>query len=127
LNDFSAHTNVLIVGLLCTTRKGLSTSIVLWIKIPSVVKLATAVKLESQSTRRSPLPGATRSYPELPGATLVSAVRLSCWHLEAHVGSWCRHFCCNLASRWASRTTETRWDEINRVNIGVPRCSTFTA
>ena len=29
LNDFSAHTNVLIVGLLCTTRKGLSTSIVL--------------------------------------------------------------------------------------------------
>ena len=66
LNDFSAHTNVLIVGLLCTTRKGLSTSIVLWIKIPSVVKLVTAVKLESQSTRRSPLPGATRSYPELP-------------------------------------------------------------
>ena len=70
---------------------------------------------------------ATRSYPELPGVTLVSAVRLSCWHLEAHLGSWCRHFCCNLASRWASRTTETRWDEINRVNIGVPRCSTFTA
>ena len=29
-------------------------------------KLVTAVKLESQSTRRSPLPGATQSYPELP-------------------------------------------------------------
>ena len=73
LNDFSARTNVLIVGLLCTTRKGLSTSIVLWIKIPSVMKLVTAVKLESQSTRLSPLPGATRSYLGFRGEAILLA------------------------------------------------------
>ena len=84
-------------------------------------KLVTAVKLESQSTRRSPLPRATRHYLGF------RTVRLSCWHLDAHVGSWCRHFCCNLASPWASTTIETRWDEMNRVNIDVPWCSTFAA